>query len=143
MGAILRAFAVCWLHTLCKNIELVYDKDGCPRIRDPRDPSPGSILSQDDGTWRRSGYFMRWKQSSTSDGHDGMVEFIIFSPSQSLQSNMDRLFTRSDWEQTLGDPFSLLIIVLDDLFLQVDTAINKVLVVFRLIENVSTSCLVE
>lgn len=86
---------------------------------------------------------MRWKQSSTSDEGDGMVELIIFSTSQSLQRNMDRLILRSGWEQTIVDPFGLLIMVLDDLFQQIDTAINTVLVVFRLIENVSASCLVE
>ena len=128
---------------MCKNIDIVYDKDRYPHIRDPRDASLGATLSQDDGTWRRSGYFMRWKQSSTGDEGDGMVEFIIFSPSQSLQRNIDRLVTRSGWEQTLVDPFGLLIIVLDDLFQQVDTAINKVLVVFRLMENVSASGLVK
>ena len=56
---------------------------------------------------------------------------------------MDRLVLRSGWEQTIVDPFGLLITALDDLFQQVDTAINTVLVVFRLIENVSASCLVE
>ena len=71
---------------------------------------------------------------------DEMVELIIFSPSRSLQTNIDRLVTRPDWEQALVDPFSLLIVVLDDLFQQVDTAINNVSTVFRQIEQVSVSC---
>lgn len=83
---------------------------------------------------------MRWKQPPTSRKGDEMVELIIFSPSRSLQTNMDRLVTRPGWEQTLVDPFSLLILVLDDLFQQVDTAINNVLSVFRQIEQVSVSC---
>lgn len=138
--AISHTFAVCWLHTLCKNIELVHDGDAYPRIKDPRDDALGPSSSQADGTWRKSGYFMRWKQPPTSRKGDEMVELIIFSPSPSLQTNMDRLVTRAGWEQTLVDPFSLLILVLDDLFQQVDTAINNVLSVFRQIEQVSVSC---
>ncbi len=125
---------------MCKNIELVHDGDAYPRIKDPRDRSFGPSSSQADGTWRRSGYFMRWKQPPTGRKGDEMVELIIFSPSRSLQTNMDRLVTRPDWEQALVDPFSLLILVLDDLFQQVDTAINNVSTVFRQIEQVSVSC---
>ena len=83
---------------------------------------------------------MRWKQPPTGRKGDQMVELIVFSPSRSLQTNMDRLVTRPGWEQTLVDPFILLILVLDDLFQQVDTAINNVLTVFRQIEQVSVSC---
>ena len=132
--------AVCWLHTLCKNIELVPEEDAHPRIKDPRDRPPGPSSSQADGTWTKSGYFMRWKQPPTDRKGDKMVELIILSPSRSLQANMDRLLTRPDWEQTLVDPFNLLILVLDDLFQQVNTAINNVSTVFRHIEQVGVSC---
>ena len=93
-------------------------------------------MSQDDGTWRRSGYFLRWKQSISASGGDDMVEFVIFSPSSSLQFNLESLGPRSCWEQALVDPFCLLSIVLEDSFRQVDTAISDVLKVFRLIERV-------
>ena len=129
-------FLVCWLHTLCKNIELVSDADGNPRIEDPRKPPHGPAMSQDDGTWRRSGYFMRWKQPPKNDSLGGTVEFVIFSPSQILQRNIDRLVTRPGWEQALADPFSLLVIVLDDITSCITAAIDKVLVVFRPVEHV-------
>ena len=129
-------FLVYWLHTLCKNIELVSDRDGNPRIEDPRKPSHGSFLSQDDGTWRRSGYFMRWKQPPKNDDSSGTMEFVIFSASQILQRNIERLVTRPDWEQALADPFSLLVIVLDDITTCITAAIDKVLIVFRPIEHV-------
>ena len=83
---------------------------------------------------------MRWKQPPAGHKGDEMVELIIFSPSRSLQANMDRLIARSDWEQTLVDPFNLLILVLDDLFQQVNTAINNVSKVFGQIEQVGVSC---
>ena len=69
-----------------------------------------------------------------------MVEFIIFSPSQSLQNSLDRPVGHCGCEQTLVDPFNLLIIVLDDVFQQVDTAIHHVLVVFRQTEKVGIRC---
>ena len=94
-------------------------------------------MSQDDGTWQRSGYFMRWKESVGAGGGDnGMVEFVIFSPSPSLQINLESLVPRSNWEDALVDPYCLLAIILDDMFRQLDAAISKVLAVFRRIEHV-------
>lgn len=94
-------------------------------------------MSQDDGTWLRSGYFLRWKQPHSASGGDGMVEFVIFSPSPSLKANLTSLVPSPDWEETLIDPFCLLSIVLEDMFRQVDAAISGVLQVFRPIERVS------
>lgn len=124
---------------MCKNIELDFDKYDVPSIRDPRDSS-GTPMSQGDGTWQRSGYFMRWRESLISGGGDGMVDLVIFSASGSLRTNLESLVPRPDWEQALTDPFCLLIVVLDDIFRQVDTTISKVLVVFGVMENVRYSC---
>ncbi|KAL8711696.1 MAG: hypothetical protein Q9220_003867 [cf. Caloplaca sp. 1 TL-2023] len=123
---------VCWLHSLCKNTYLVRDNTGIPLIQDPR----GQRLSQDDGTWRRSGIFLRWKQLDGLGRHDdAMVQMVIFSPHISLRRNLECLAARSDWAQALQDPFCLLVVVLDDLFRQVDDAIINVLGVLRVVEH--------
>lgn len=138
---ILIEVTVYWLHSLCKNIELVYDKGGDPSIQDPRNSRylQGGPMSQDDGTWRRSGYFIRWKQPPITGGGDGMVELVVFSPSSSLQMNLESLVPRPNWEEALTDPFCLLIVILDDIFRQVDDSISKVLVVFGPMERVCCS----
>ncbi|KAL8947937.1 MAG: hypothetical protein Q9222_005827 [Ikaeria aurantiellina] len=128
---VIDAGSACWLHSLCKNTYVVRDSNGVPLIQDPR----GQRLSQDDGTWRRSGIFLRWKQPAAVGGDDAMVQMVIFSPHIVLQKNLERLATRDDWRQALEDPFCLLVVVLDDLFRQVDAAILNVLGVLRVVEH--------
>lgn len=124
---------VFWLHTLCKNLELVRGVDGNPSIQDPRgfQPSP-----EEDGTWQRSGIFLRWKQGVVGGDEAGEVDMIIFSPTISLQRNLEGLVKRHNWRQTLEDPFCLFVVVLDNLFRQVDAAIAKVHNVLRSVEHV-------
>lgn len=94
--------------------------------------------SQEDGTWRRSAVFLRWKRSVDTITDDSVLELLIFSPSPSLQHNLEALLPRSDWDQALRDPFGLLVIVLDDLFRQLDAAMHKVLHILRDVERVSS-----
>lgn len=65
-----------------------------------------------------------------------MVEFVIFSPSQSLRYNLESLLTRSDYEQATCDPFCLLVVVLEHMFRQMDSAIRDVNKVFSEFERV-------
>ncbi|KAL8725740.1 MAG: hypothetical protein Q9181_006299 [Wetmoreana brouardii] len=132
--SVIHNVAVCWLHTLCKNVELRQDEHGALVIQDPRGP-PYSKLSQDDGTWFRSGIFLRWKRPSSGASEDSAVDLIIFSPPPSLRQNLERLVTRSDWVQALEDPFCLLVVILDDLFRQLETTIGRVLAILRMIER--------
>ena len=113
--------------------------DGAFSIEDPR----GRYMSQYDGTWARSGYFLRWKRRSEVDPDHGIVDFVIFSPSQSLRCNLESLLTRSDYEQATYDPFCLLVVVLDHMFRQVDSAIWDVNKVFSEVERVNTFSLID
>ncbi|CAO1601059.1 hypothetical protein XANCAGTX0491_004725 [Xanthoria calcicola] len=128
---------VFWLHTLCKNLELVQGTDGKLAIQDPRGSQPSQ---EGDGTWKRSGIFLRWKQSTVGNGDASEVDMIIFSPTLSLQKNLESLVKRPHWRQALEDPFCLLVVVLDNLFRQVDEAIAKVHNVLRAVEHVRHSC---
>lgn len=64
---------------------------------------------------------------------------IIFSPTIPLQRNLESLIIRSNWRQALEDPFCLLVVVLDDLFRQVDEAKWKVHNVLQSAEHVGYS----
>ncbi|KAL8869510.1 MAG: hypothetical protein Q9174_004222, partial [Haloplaca sp. 1 TL-2023] len=125
---------VYWLHSLCKRISIIQNADQKYLIVDARDVQ-GVGSNQDNGTWRRSGVFLRWRHSSPTREYAGAVEMIIFSPSELLQRNLEALIPRSEWEQAIKDPFCLLVPVLDDLVDQVNTATFKVLRVLRMIER--------
>ncbi|KAL8988343.1 MAG: hypothetical protein Q9169_008571 [Polycauliona sp. 2 TL-2023] len=124
---------VIWLHTLCKNLTLVRGIDGSPSIQDPRGSQPSQ---ESDGTWLRSGIFLRWKQPIAGDDDASDADLIIFSPTISLQRNLEILVKRANWRQALEDPFCLLVIVLDDLCRQVDEAATKVHSVIGSVEHV-------
>ncbi|KAL8668454.1 MAG: hypothetical protein Q9168_006916 [Polycauliona sp. 1 TL-2023] len=114
---------VIWLHTLCKNLTLVRGIDGSPSIQDPRGTQPSQ---ESDGTWLRSGVVLRWKQAAAENNSAGEVDMIIFSPTISLQRNLESLIKRANWRHALEDPFCLLVVILDDLYRQVDEARAKV-----------------
>ncbi|KAL9591845.1 MAG: hypothetical protein Q9179_007314 [Wetmoreana sp. 5 TL-2023] len=122
---------VCWAHTLCKNIELHFDETGSPYIRDPR----GSRHNHGDWTWLRSGYFLKWKNPGADGLKNSEVTLIIFSATPDLKEHLQQLVSRQDWRQAVMDPFILLVIVAENLFLEISTTINKVLCVLRHTEN--------
>ncbi|KAL8725563.1 MAG: hypothetical protein Q9181_006371, partial [Wetmoreana brouardii] len=112
---------ICWAHTLCKHIELHFDDNGFPFIRDPR----GSRQNHGDWTWLRSGYFLRWKNPGAEALQDTEVTFIIFSATPDLKMHLQQLVSRPDWRQGVMDPFGLLVIVAENLFLEISMTINK------------------
>ena len=124
---------VCWAHSLCKNIELRFEKDGTPFIQDPR----GTRQNQGDWTWLRSGYFLRWKQPFADALYESDVALVIFSPTHSLRAHLQELCPRPDWRQGVMDPFGLLVIVAENIFLETSSTINKVLRVLSYMEEVS------
>ncbi|KAI4268318.1 MAG: hypothetical protein LQ337_007909, partial [Flavoplaca oasis] len=121
-----------WLHTLCKNITLVQGSEGGPSIQDPRHSKPSQ---ESDGTWLRSGVFLRWRQPAVGHDDSGEVDMIIFGPTVPLQRNFECLINRPEWRQALEDPFSLLVVVMDDLHRQVDEARAKLHEALRSAEN--------
>ncbi|KAL9120422.1 MAG: hypothetical protein Q9187_003024, partial [Circinaria calcarea] len=100
------------------NIELDQQQGAGWRIRDPRPDK--ATLSQGDWTWLRSGYFLQWRTPTTTDPNDGSVVITIFSAPSSLRKSFEHLLPRSNWEQAILDPFNLLVVVLDNMFDQVD-----------------------
>ena len=100
-----------------------------PRIADPR----GTTLSQGDWTWIRTGYWLRWGNPKSDDA---TATLIVFSAPTQLQNRLESLSTHSGWKEVLIDPFSLFVIILDELFLQAHGIVNKVIRVLEPIEGV-------
>ena len=84
----------------------------------------------------RSGYFLKWEQPFTDNLNDSSVTLIVFSPTRSLREHLQELTSRPDWRQGLMDPFSLLVVVAENIFLETSMTINKVLKVLRFMEHV-------
>ena len=60
----------------------------------------------------------------------------MFSASPELRARFERLHNSPDWEVALIDPFSLYVVVLDELWLQAESIANKVREVFGYMERV-------
>lgn len=126
--------AVCWTHSLSKNIELHFDPNGDPFIEDRR----GTRQKHGDWSWLRSGYFLRWKHPFATNLSDAEVALVIFSPTNGLKIHLQKLGSRPDWRQGVMDPFGLLVIVAEEVFVEMSATINKVLTVLRYTERVCT-----
>lgn len=61
---------------------------------------------------------------------------IVFSASPGLRARFERLYSNPDWEVALVDPFSLYVIILDELWLQAESIVNGVREVFGVMERV-------
>lgn len=101
-----------------------------PRIADPR----GTQYSQGDWLWIRSSFFLKW---NTCDNRDlATATLVVFSASPELRARFQRLILNPEWIVALVDPFSLYVIVLDELWLQADGIMKKVAEVFNGMETV-------
>ena len=123
-----------WLHSLCKNIDLERDSRNRPRIYDLGMGS--KQYSQGNYSWLRSGFFMRQENAPVKSPSTSSVTLIIFSASSRLQGVFAGLADHHAWQDVLEDPFSLFSIVLEDLSLEVEGSVYKVLDVLRYIEGV-------
>ena len=94
----------------------------------------GRGLSQGDWTWIRSGFYLRWNECD--DLKKAAVTLIVFSASPGLRARFERLRNSPEWEVALIDPFSLYVIILDELWLQAESIANKVREVFGNMERV-------
>lgn len=115
-----------------KNIELHSDENGRPIIRDPR----GTRQNHGDWTWLRSGYFLRWRKPFAESLCNSSATLIIFSSTLDLEVHLQELATKPDWRQGVMDPFSLLVVVAENIFLEASKTIDKVLKVLRYTEHV-------
>jgi hypothetical protein len=65
------------------------------------------------------------------------MTLICFGASIALQQRFERLASNSAWTEAINDPYNLFVIILDELFLQVDGIVWSLSDVFRSVEEVS------
>jgi hypothetical protein len=88
------------------------DNDGCP-------------LS----LWDRFGLFMRVNQPG--------VSLTLFGAGEDMKIRLRELLGHERWEEVLADPYVLLDVILDELYLQMDRNVQDVSRLFGNIESVS------
>ena len=116
-----------WFHVLCKDIEV--DRDNS-HIIDEHLANQENPLSQSSFSWLRSAYFMRW----TRNPHKS-VTLICFEHPPFLRDRL-REHLPNMWEQVVNNPFDLWVVVLHELFKQIDNQAWNLGNVFRGIEHV-------
>lgn len=94
----------------------------------------GNKLSQGDWTWIRSSIFLKW--SNCHDKDNAFVVLVIFSASQELKDRF-RVMWELELSGVLVDPFSLVVICLDQMWLQAQGIVSNVGSVFGEMERVS------
>jgi hypothetical protein len=126
-----------WFHFLCKNIT-VERNPANPRhveIRNQNFRSDTKGLSQEDFSWIRSAFFLKVESpgegekkmhypgilTPTDNNHtNGTVTLICFGASDALRNRFAGLLKHRVWEDVFMDPWVLLDITLDELYLQMD-----------------------
>ena len=135
---------------MSKNIDLASDADGQLYVKDHQlnqlrfrqnTKKPGTNAWQLEQhnfnvTWLRSGYFLRWRPPSSPTDRASEAVLIVFSASDALKLKFQALASGSEWERALVDPFSLFVVVAEDIFLEISTTIYNLLSVVRQSENV-------
>lgn len=121
-----------WFHFLCKSVQVVDDPVLGHHISD----SHSSGASQDDWNWLRSSIFLRWTKCSSPD--EAKVTLIIFSAGPELRDRFRRLKDNSSWQDVLRDPWSLFVMMLDELWFEANRISADIGKVFRQLEKVIT-----
>ncbi|KAH6666426.1 hypothetical protein B0J14DRAFT_202661 [Halenospora varia] len=131
-----------WMHYLCPNIDIkktiVTDQNGSfPSVIDdhPDSNHPLHQLSQTSWSWNRAGYFLRW--ATPRNNKTSPVTLICFSGPKALTLRLKDLAGEPTWhwQKVLTKPYDLFVMVLDELFGQMNAQVQNVSDVFRGIET--------
>lgn len=140
-----------WFHYLCKNITLQHTESGHAEIVNPNIRTGAEPQSQADFSWHRAGFFLhaapgRPPHSRSDSGHPDSkgtgkiqqttkVTLICFGAPPALEQRFYRLALHHSWVDALADPYTLFDIVLDELYLQMDSIAWSLSEVFGGIEG--------
>lgn len=133
-----------WFHYLCKNIDVREPYSSNPSTiqkiveSHPANPNP---LSQENWTWLRSAFYLKSGGPENNPVNHGQspkpcTTLICFGGSNSLQERFSGLGSSPNWNQCLDAPYNLFVVVLDELFLEMDDQAWRIAGVFRGIEHV-------
>ena len=78
------------------------------------DTSLSRSKSQGNWSWLKRGYFLKWNPETAPGRNDGNVVLAVFNAPFQLHVDFERLLRRPNWEETLNDPFNLLVLVLQN-----------------------------
>jgi hypothetical protein len=132
-----------WLHYLCKNVD-IEDRSNTneefPQITDHHPDKEIELhkLSQTNWTWLRAGFFLKWgplKERAPNGSLMNPVTLLCFGASQAMKNRFGRVPNGPTWRMDI-DPFQLFVIVLDELFQEMDKQVWNLSDVFRGIEHV-------
>ncbi|KAL2004631.1 hypothetical protein VTN00DRAFT_3367 [Thermoascus crustaceus] len=144
-----------WFHVLCKHIlieQVTNDNNNSDldhsstayRIID-RHPENETPQSQSNFSWLRSAFYMRWGPMSTkrpppTDGrtatsHPNSVTLICFGAPHTLVERFQREAHHDTWKQVVDNPFQLWVVVLNELFKQMDAQVWNLADAFRGVEK--------
>ncbi|KAH8659244.1 hypothetical protein BGZ60DRAFT_414873 [Tricladium varicosporioides] len=130
-----------WIHYLCPRIDInkvtVTDQNGdFPSIIDshPDHQHPLHELTGTSWAWNRAGFFLRW--GTPRNNKTSPVTLICFSGPQYLRCRLKDLANEPSWhwQKVLTRPYDLFVIVLDELFGEMNAQVQNVSEVFRGIE---------
>ena len=126
-------FLGAWFHFLGQATNVTKDERGVPIIRDN---SPlQSPLSQSHYGWNRAGFFLTWT-SASNESASPSINLICFGALPSLVRRFETMKLPAEWQRSPLDPYSLFLVVLNDLFLQMDETLWSLASVFRQVELV-------
>ena len=111
------------------------DGFGDPKIHDRSNPFQDN-LSQSDNGWNRAGFFLTWKQALDASVVTELT-LICFGAPLSLIERFENMRLSKGRNSTLQDPYGVLLVVLNDLFLQIDNTLWDLSFVYRSQEVVS------
>lgn len=94
--------------------------------------------------WDRFGVFMRVRHGRSSKEPDSQqvesdlptVELTLFGAEGDMKTRLRQMVESEKWEELLRDPYILLDVILDELYLQMDRNVQDVSGLFSGIENV-------
>jgi hypothetical protein len=116
------------MHFLCKNILLVTKPDG---TRDICGPSYEDHLAAGGPSWIQGAFFMKWNKTG------GNIFLCCFGMFPKIEQRFRRFVESADNVQTaLYDPYTLYVIILDELHEQLDQAVWDLISVFNSAERV-------
>jgi hypothetical protein len=117
-----------WLHFLCKNIVLVENTDGQSDICGP---TPQQHLKAGGPSWIQGGFFMKWNKTG------GHILLCCFGDFPRIEERLRRFIENTDNVQSaLYDPYTLYVIILDELHSKMDSIVWDLISVFNRYEEV-------
>ncbi|KAH8200202.1 hypothetical protein TruAng_005650 [Truncatella angustata] len=117
-----------WFHFLCKRIELLSESSNVdPKLSGTTLVGESALLQAKYG-WHRSGFFLRTT-------HDGRTTLAIFGATPNVYSRIVDFLQTNHVHVVQSEPLVLLDLILEGLFLDVDTALWNMVDVFGPMEH--------